>query len=400
MEKDPESGSVTVVFKDEKRNNFLRFLSNYSETMKDMSEGADSGSIPKKDNEIINFYVLGMTVEQLIYISDEEKEKIQEKIQELNSKQLVGLLHIANKLDIQISFRKLINGIVQCILEKPSFGHKLQELNTDIKNSIVEEFSLVLPYKTKHTLEYCASSLVYSSDSKYLIYAPNKYDKYDDVTVCMRDVVTDHIVYKLKGHRGHVNSVACSPDGKYIASGSSDKTVRIWNVVNGKCMKTLEKCLKMEVCSLDYSPDSKFLTFGGDEFGDDTGVYRWNVVIGELLKINDYKICSVKYSPDGKHLALGTSLGNIYMGSRGNVHICDAVTGEDLKIIKTGKYSAPIKAVYSPDGESMVCYSTSFYNKTSKILQVALPKKCNLSQCIDICKAIERDKLKKKSENE
>ena len=40
-------------------------------------------------------------------------------------------------------------------------------------------------------------------------------------------------VNKLEGHTGEVNSVSFSPDGKFIVSGSADKTVRVWDATNG-----------------------------------------------------------------------------------------------------------------------------------------------------------------------
>jgi len=44
----------------------------------------------------------------------------------------------------------------------------------------------------------------------------------------------------IKGHSHHVNSVAFSPDGKLVVSGSGDKTVRLWEVATGKKMQELE----------------------------------------------------------------------------------------------------------------------------------------------------------------
>ena len=41
-------------------------------------------------------------------------------------------------------------------------------------------------------------------------------------------------IKELEGHKSDVNSVIYSPDGKFIASGSTDMTVRIWNLTNGK----------------------------------------------------------------------------------------------------------------------------------------------------------------------
>jgi small GTP-binding protein len=46
---------------------------------------------------------------------------------------------------------------------------------------------------------------------------------------------------KLKGHRGRVNSVAVSPDGKWVVSGSWDKTIKIWGLKSGQCRATLKR---------------------------------------------------------------------------------------------------------------------------------------------------------------
>ena len=45
---------------------------------------------------------------------------------------------------------------------------------------------------------------------------------------------------KFKGHNNDVSSVAFSPDGKFIISGSLDKTIRVWNLINGKEIMKLE----------------------------------------------------------------------------------------------------------------------------------------------------------------
>lgn len=44
----------------------------------------------------------------------------------------------------------------------------------------------------------------------------------------------------LRGHTGSINRIACSPDGRFLASPSSDKTIRIWDVTCGECTSVLE----------------------------------------------------------------------------------------------------------------------------------------------------------------
>ncbi len=63
------------------------------------------------------------------------------------------------------------------------------------------------------------------------------------------------------GHSLGVNSVAFSPDGKYLASGSEDKTVKLWSVESHKEITTLQGH-SSHVLSVAFSPDGKYLASG------------------------------------------------------------------------------------------------------------------------------------------
>ena len=65
----------------------------------------------------------------------------------------------------------------------------------------------------------------------------------------------------LLGHSGNVSSVAYSPDGKRIVSGSWDKTVRVWDAQTGEALHTLEGHSTV-VTSVAYSPDGKRIESG------------------------------------------------------------------------------------------------------------------------------------------
>jgi len=111
-------------------------------------------------------------------------------------------------------------------------------------------------------------------------------------------------LFLMHGHSRNVNSVAFSPDGSHIASGSGDQTVRIWDAKTGVHLTTL-KGHSDSVISVAFSPDGSHIVSGSY----DKTVQIWDAKTGvhlATLKGHSDWVNSVAFSLDGSHIPTGS----------------------------------------------------------------------------------------------
>lgn len=168
-----------------------------------------------------------------------------------------------------------------------------------------------------------------------------------DKTVKLWDVNRQTEIATLRGHGNHVYAVAFSPDGRLLASGSGDSTVKLWDIQRLTEVATLKGHRDL-VRAVAFSPADQLIV----SCGDDRTMRLWDVEQRKKIAVlgghHDW-VRSVTFSPDGRLMACGNA--------DNTVRLWDV--GRRIEIAKLKGHTGDVYSVaFSPDGRMIASGSS------------------------------------------
>ncbi len=197
------------------------------------------------------------------------------------------------------------------------------------------DVSFVVRRFTEH--DSGVTSVAVTPDGKYVVSGSG------DKTLRLWELATGQEVRRFTGHEGSVTSVAVTPDGKYVVSGSDDKTVRLWELATGKEGGRFTGH-DDSVWSLAVTPDGQYVVSGS---GDKT-VRVWDLATGQEVQRftgHEGSVFSLAVTPDGQYVVSGS-------GDK-TVRVWDLATGQEVRRF-TGHERWVNSVAVTPDGRYVV----------------------------------------------
>jgi RNA polymerase sigma factor (sigma-70 family) len=182
------------------------------------------------------------------------------------------------------------------------------------------------------------NSVMYSSDGKVLASGSK------DGTVRLWEAATGKPLALLDTGEQTITSVAIAPDGKTLAAGSLDQTIWLWEVASGKVVHRL-RGHDDGVWSVAFASDGQTLASTGGE--NDRTIRLWNVTTGQeirQLKGHLDLVYTVAFSPDGKMLASGSK--------DRRVRLWHVAGGKEIRELD-GHFGGAFSVAFSPDGKTL-----------------------------------------------
>jgi WD40 repeat protein len=247
---------------------------------------------------------------------------------------------------------------------------QLQDRAGNVSQTFSATIRLIAATLTGHT--DTVRSVAFSPDGRLLASGS------DDNTIKLWEVATGREVRTLSGHGWDVTSVAFSPDGRLLASGSCGKAgfffpcvqgeIKLWDVASGREVRTLSGHTNW-VTSVAFSPDGRLLASGSD----DNTIKLWEVATGREVRTlsgHGWDVTSVAFSPDGRLLASGSCGGwGLGVCVRGEIKLWDVASGSLVRTL-TGHTDWVLSVAFSPDGR-LLASGAAWPDTTIKLWEVA-----------------------------
>jgi WD40 repeat protein len=179
--------------------------------------------------------------------------------------------------------------------------------------------------KTVYSVEFSPNGKILASGSR-------------DNTIKLWNMETNQEISTLQGHGNSVFSVAISPQGNILASGSKDRTIKLWDLNTNQVIRTWRH--KDGVRAVIFSHDGRILASGSY----DGTVKLWEIKSGRLLNtIDAHKegVLTIAFAPDDKIIASG--------GKEAMIKLWNATTGQLEKTIRADGDRVWTLA-FNPDG--------------------------------------------------
>ena len=252
----------------------------------------------------------------------------QEAVETFDATKVQKWLTDANQLGIENEYQRKGIVFLQHLLAEIELSSKFVEVATGPLKAIFARHTDFVP------------SITFSPDGQTL--ASGSWDR----TIRLWDAHTGQLKTTLIGHTSNIHSVAFSPDGQTLVSAGRDTTIRLWDPRTGE-LKTTPTENKDWITSVVFSPDGQTLASGGAGGkillrNIDTGqlketLTQHTTVIGKVVE-------SVAFSPDGQTLASGNRDETIHLWNPNNGRHKRTLTGH------TGTVNA---LAFSPDGQTL-----------------------------------------------
>jgi len=186
-------------------------------------------------------------------------------------------------------------------------------------------------------------SVAYSPDGRYVLSGSS------DDTLKLWNVSSGAEIRTFQGHTDSVRSVAFSPDGSYALSGSNDGTLKLWEVSSGDEIRTFQGHTGW-VQSVAFSPDGRYALSGSQ----DKTLKLWKVSSGDEIRTfqgHTGWVESVAFSPDGRYALSGSQ--------DKTLKLWDVSSGAEIRTFQGHTYTV-YSVAFSPDGRYALSGSRLF----------------------------------------